>query len=56
MVWKTNDYMFEDPFRSHLGVQSDERIVAMLQIGYPELVPNPIPRTPAEKKLTIMEN
>ncbi|WP_339273937.1 nitroreductase [Paenibacillus sp. FSL W8-0426] len=53
VVWKTNAYQFAPSFREMAGVQPGERVVGVLHIGYPEVVPKPRPRTAAEEKLTI---
>ncbi|MCM3170941.1 nitroreductase [Paenibacillus sp. MER 99-2] len=53
VVWKTNAYQFSPNFREMAGVQPGERIVGLLHIGYPEVIPQPRPRTAAEDKLTI---
>lgn len=56
MVWKSNPYMYNPKFRdeSGVGVQPGEKIVAVLHIGYPRVIPHAAPRTPARELLTIV--
>ncbi|MFC3749124.1 nitroreductase [Paenibacillus sp. GCM10012306] len=55
VVWKTNPYMFAPYFREAVGVAPGEKIVGVLHIGYPEVIPPAKPRTPAETRLTVHE-
>lgn len=55
VVWKTNRYNYEDEFRDALGIQPEEKIVGVLHIGYPEVIPSVQKRTPAEELLTIID-
>lgn len=54
-LWITEPMITNPVFREPLGVKSDEKIVGILHLGYPEVVPNAQPRTPIEEKLTIIE-
>jgi nitroreductase len=56
VVWKTNNYNYDPRFRESIGVQPGEKIVGILHIGYPDIVPHAQPRTPAEQLLTIVES
>ncbi|MBN2984495.1 MULTISPECIES: nitroreductase family protein [Cohnella] len=53
MTWTTFEFIRSPVFREGLGVKEGEQIVGILHIGYFDKAPNPKPRTPAEKKLTI---
>ncbi|WP_168120192.1 nitroreductase [Paenibacillus sp. HB172176] len=55
MVWKSNPYMYNPKFRESVGVRPGEKIVAVLHIGYPRIVPKASPRTPAVEKLTVVD-
>ncbi|MBE1442445.1 nitroreductase [Paenibacillus sp. OAS669] len=56
VVWKTNHYSFEPDFRTAIGIRPGEKIVGVLHIGYPEIIPPARPRTAAEERLTIVEH
>ncbi|QMV43402.1 nitroreductase family protein [Cohnella cholangitidis] len=53
VVWKTNNFVYSPHFREAVGVQAGEKVVGVLHIGYPEVIPEPRPRTPAEERLTL---
>jgi nitroreductase len=55
VVWKTNNYGYDPKFREAIGVRPEEKIVGVLHIGYPEIVPQARPRSAAENKLTIVD-
>lgn len=55
MVWKSNPYMYNPKFRAAAGVGPGEKIVAVLHVGYPRIVPQATPRTPARDKLTVVD-
>lgn len=52
--WLTEPYTFRPEFRSSIGVNADEKLIGLLQIGYPEDIPVARPRTPIQDKLTII--
>ncbi len=54
LVWKTNPYSYAPSFRETFGIQPGEKIVGVLQIGYPSKVYKPRRRTNAQEKLTII--
>lgn len=56
VVWKTNNYDYDLIFRETVGVQTGEKIVGVLHVGYPETVPPARPRTADEELLTIVEH
>ncbi len=55
VVWKTNSYIYDPKFRETAGVRPGEKIVGVLHIGYPDVVPSAGNRTPAERLLTVVE-
>jgi nitroreductase len=54
MVWKSNPYMYHPGFRESVGVQPGEKIVAVLHIGYPRIIPPAASRTSARELLTVV--
>ncbi|WP_138753130.1 nitroreductase family protein [Paenibacillus sinopodophylli] len=55
MVWKSNPYMYNPTFRDRAGVQAGEKIIAVLHIGYPRVIPSPSKRTSAKELLHIID-
>ena len=53
MLWNTNKYIYTPAIRKELGVVAGERIVGIMQIGYPAHIPASVERTPVEEKLTV---
>ncbi|MCI3924725.1 nitroreductase [Paenibacillus sp. TRM 82003] len=51
--WLTEPYTYQPNFRASIGIHPGEKLIGLLQIGYPEIVPEGQPRTPAENKLTV---
>ncbi|MNI28391.1 putative NAD(P)H nitroreductase YdjA [compost metagenome] len=56
VIWKTEPYTFNPNFRSDVGIQPGEKLVGLLHIGYPKVIPAAKPRTSAETKLTIISS
>lgn len=54
VVWKTNTFIYEPSFRQQVGVRPGEKIVGVLHIGYPKIIPPALKRVPAEQMLTII--
>lgn len=52
--WLTEPYTFRPEFRTAIGVRQDEKLIGLLQIGYPDDIPAARPRTPALQKLTVI--
>jgi len=52
---RTGPILEKRRLRSALGIPDDQRIVAFIQLGYPERVPDPKPRTPASEKIRWLE-
>ncbi|MGG1553664.1 nitroreductase family protein [Paenibacillus ferrarius] len=55
VVWKTNHYNYDPKFRESIGIQPGEKIVAVLHIGYPSVIPPVQKRKRAEELLTIID-
>ncbi|WP_026677588.1 nitroreductase family protein [Fictibacillus gelatini] len=53
-IWKTPAYINEPVFREQIGVADGEKIIGIIQMGTPEMIPSPQQRTKAEEKLTII--
>jgi len=53
MLWNTNKYIYTPAIRKELGVVAGEKIVGIMQIGYPAHIPASVERTPVEEKLTV---
>lgn len=51
--WKTPGFLDNPKFRKALGVQSGERIISMLQLGYYDEMPKAAKRTSVDKLITI---
>ncbi|WP_413404202.1 nitroreductase [Paenibacillus amylolyticus] len=54
LVWKTNEYNREDTFAARIGLNSGERLVGTLHLGYlrDDAVSRPVSRKPAEQIIT----
>ncbi|WNS44363.1 nitroreductase [Paenibacillus sp. MMS20-IR301] len=51
-VWKTNEWNLDPAFYMKAGIQSHERIVGTLHLGYFDKTPKPKARTPVKDLLT----
>ncbi|WDF04509.1 nitroreductase family protein [Shouchella hunanensis] len=56
MIWRTNDWIYDPIFREAIGVESGEKIIGTLMIGYADFVPEAKERTSIKDKLTIVTN
>lgn len=54
--WVTDPFTFRPEFRANIGVQPNEKLIGLLQIGYPDVIPAARPRTPIQDKLTIVRS
>ncbi|WP_186575964.1 nitroreductase family protein [Aquibacillus kalidii] len=52
MIWKTGAITFNPEFREVIGARPGEKVVGMLQMGYPQKVPKERPRAGANEKVT----
>lgn len=53
MLWNTNKHIYAPAIRQQLNVVAGEKIVGIMQVGYPDHIPVAVERTPVEEKLTI---
>ncbi|PYE52216.1 nitroreductase [Paenibacillus barcinonensis] len=53
--WVTKPFLYAPKFRKELGIKAGEKIIGMLYIGYPDVIPSSKERTPAKDKLTLFE-
>ena len=56
VAWITDNYISSPGFRDRIGVVPGERIVGLLNVGYPEFIPDVQTRTPAAEKLTVIDS
>ncbi|WP_028563914.1 nitroreductase family protein [Paenibacillus pinihumi] len=58
VVWKTNDYNYDQRFLQSVGVNPGERVVGTLHLGYfnEDKIPRPKKRKPAEELLTYIDS
>ena len=54
MLWNTDNSIYSPVFREPLGVKPGEKIVAILQMGYPEMTPKAQERAPIDEKLIVI--
>lgn len=55
VVWKTNPFIHHKKFHEATGIQENEKVIGLLQLGYPVTIPEGKPRTSAEEKLTVLD-
>ncbi|MGF9641950.1 nitroreductase [Paenibacillus sp. MABNS29] len=53
--WVTKPFLYSPKFREHLGIQPGEKVIGMIYAGYPDVIPESRPRTPAADKLTLFD-
>lgn len=53
MLWNTNKHIYSPAIRDVLDVVAGEKIVGIMQIGYPAHIPVAWDRTEVEEKLTV---
>ncbi|MFB1049738.1 nitroreductase [Paraliobacillus sp. JSM ZJ581] len=51
LIWKTGPLTTTEAFRNVIGAQKGEKVVGMLQIGYPAKVPKPRPRVDIHNRI-----
>lgn len=54
-IMKTGPYIFNPHFLKEVGVQPGEKLLGVIQVGYPAVVPEARPRTSIEQKLTVVD-
>lgn len=55
VTWVSASFIRANEFKEGIGVTEDEKVVALLNVGYPENVPAPLERQSIEQKLTIID-
>lgn len=55
-IWKTSPFLLSPFFREKFGVKPGEKIVGLIQAGYPEKIPEARPRTEIEKKIVVIDS
>ncbi|MDQ0169913.1 nitroreductase family protein [Paenibacillus tundrae] len=53
--WVTKPFLYAPKFREPLGIEAGEKIIGMIYMGYPDVIPSAKERTPAKDKLTLFE-
>jgi nitroreductase len=53
--WRTSDWARDPMVKEFLGFEADQHIIGFIYIGYPEFVPEPIPRPSFEERTVWME-
>ncbi|WP_138416695.1 nitroreductase family protein [Aquibacillus sediminis] len=53
VVWKTNPHIYDTNVHQLLDLESDEKIIGFLHLGYFEHQPESKPRTPIKEKFTV---
>ncbi|ANE46480.1 hypothetical protein SY83_09550 [Paenibacillus swuensis] len=53
-VWKTNPYIYDRLFCDNMCLQSDEKIVGVVQLGYPAELPEARERVSASQLFTVL--
>ncbi|MFA4132159.1 MULTISPECIES: nitroreductase [unclassified Brevibacillus] len=56
VVWKTEPFTYQVGFLQAVGVRAEEKLVGMLQLGFPEVIPEARARTAANDKLTVIHS
>jgi nitroreductase len=54
-MWRTGPVAYHEHMREFFGLQSGDRIVAYLHVGYPDMEERPRRRKPVEEKTTWHE-
>ena len=54
MLWNTDQTIYSPTFHAQIGVKPGEKVVGIMQIGYPAITPKARQRTPIEEKLTVV--
>ena len=55
-IMKTGPYIFNPRFLEEVGVKPGEKLLGVIQVGYPAALPEARPRTPIEQKLTVIDS
>lgn len=55
MIWKTGGYVDSDVFKEAMHIDTEETIIGLMQIGYPDHIPAAKPRSSVLNKLTTLK-
>lgn len=55
-LWNTTSTIYSPALREAIGVTPGEKIVGVLQVGYPDHTPQSRERTPVKEKLTVLSD
>lgn len=56
VFWKSDGYLTLPSFREAVGVVPGEKIVAILHVGYPDMIPKAQERTKVSEKITLIDS
>ena len=56
VTWVSAPFIRANEFKEKIGVKTNEKVVALLNVGYPETVPQTAGRQSIEHKLTIIDS
>ena len=56
ITWVMKPYLYRQGFLEACGIMPGERLVALLQIGYPEIIPVVPQPTPVQQKWTVIRS
>lgn len=54
MLWNTEPTIYSPTFHEQIGVKPGEKVVGIMQMGYPDMIPIAQQRTSIEEKLTVI--
>lgn len=55
VLWKTDAFIDAPTFRNGLGVKPGEKVAALLQVGYPEIVPKVVERANISERIKLVD-
>lgn len=55
VLWKTDAFVASPTFRKGVGAKPGEKIAALLQVGYPEVVPNVVERVNISERIKLID-
>ena len=55
VLWKTDAFIASPTFRKGVGAKPGEKIAALLQVGYPEVVPKAVERADISERIKLID-
>ena len=55
VLWKTDAFIASPTFRKGVGAKPGEKIAALLQVGYPEVVPKAVERVDISERIKLID-